>query len=385
MAGYLIRTQNGKKGPFDRSVLARLVDQGKLSRETRVLAADTGQVVTLGSVLEAGEQGAPAATGSPSGSHRPRKSRGAARRGSGRSRSAARGTSGTRGARAGVSSARRPALRAYAHLAHAPARVSIPVIVACVALLVVMAAFHVFLHRMEIQPDWSPARAAGFAAGYGLAIAGGVGLLSLGASAVAGASKRVFQVSFVVLTGLGCLWLLVPPDFVGSGGPAGAGGAAARDRAGAVAPGFETVSVPNSPLHLSKPVQWVPSTTLHADAELQFVELASSLVFLVLVEPKARAPVDMTLPRYSELTRALLAEDATAFEEIGSPEALTLGGMPCVQVTILKTVDGARLRFLHVSVEGASHYYQLIVGAPFAGYEQHVPTIEAVLESIGET
>ena len=53
MAGYLIKTKSGFKGPFEVEQLQRLVDEGRISANVRVVTEDRSRAVVIAELLEA--------------------------------------------------------------------------------------------------------------------------------------------------------------------------------------------------------------------------------------------------------------------------------------------------------------------------------------------
>lgn len=113
MAGYLVRTRSGDKGPYDLDRLAVLVTAGKLPIETKVIDAETGLAIALADLFVAPAEAPPeeefrdeAEAGADPEADAP-PSRGAPRRGAGRSGAGRSGRSPSAPGRPGARGAAR--------------------------------------------------------------------------------------------------------------------------------------------------------------------------------------------------------------------------------------------------------------------------------------
>lgn len=117
------------------------------------------------------------------------------------------------------------------------------------------------------------------------------------------------------------------------------------------------VMVPDTKLSLNIPSHWSNLNDLNDAASLGMGNLFREEYLVVIAESKA--DFDGNLTDYSDLTVTSMI-DSIDHATAGSPVSLTLNGLPAIQREFSGTVDRTKIAYVHTSVEGGEHYYQVI-------------------------
>lgn len=118
-----------------------------------------------------------------------------------------------------------------------------------------------------------------------------------------------------------------------------------------------TLVVPNSKLTLDVPSNWKNIDDLNDVADLEMGNLFQEQYLIVISEPKS--DFDGNLTDYSDLTTKAMI-DSIENSTTSAPVSLTVNGMPAIQHEFSGSVARTKIAYLHTSIEGGEHLYQII-------------------------
>lgn len=117
------------------------------------------------------------------------------------------------------------------------------------------------------------------------------------------------------------------------------------------------VIVPDSKLFLNMPSHWSEIKDLNEEASLSMGNLFREEYLIVIAEVKA--DYDGSLTDYSNLTVSSMT-DSIENPTTKEPLSLSINGLPAIQQEFSGSIDRTKIAYLHTSIEGAEHYYQII-------------------------
>ncbi|MBL8950023.1 MAG: hypothetical protein JNK82_04545 [Myxococcaceae bacterium] len=139
-------------------------------------------------------------------------------------------------------------------------------------------------------------------------------------------------------------------------------------------------------LEITVPSTWTddstPARQLNDQAVLQASNRAGELYVIVLTEEKADL-AEMDLKKFSEITRGSQLQAMKNGAEEG-PKERTINGMPAIEYTLRGTVEKANVVMMHLSVEGAKRYHQVLVWTLKSKWDGEKANLEAVAASLKE-
>ncbi len=117
------------------------------------------------------------------------------------------------------------------------------------------------------------------------------------------------------------------------------------------------VNVPDSKLSLTLPSHWSDIKDLNDAASLSVGNLFREEYLIVISEQKADFDGDLTA--YSNLTASTMIDSITN-STTKEPLTLSINGLPAIQREFSGSVDRTKIAYIHTSIEGSEHYYQII-------------------------
>lgn len=169
-------------------------------------------------------------------------------------------------------------------------------------------------------------------------------------------ARRVFTLFFILLSAVACS---SPPG-----------------------PKTKDISSADGKLRITVPSAWEERKGLNDSADLQAAYLPSEMYVVVLSEPKEDFQ-DMTLAKHSELTREALMEGVKD-PVVSGPFALQVDGHPAIQYEIRGAVNNVKIVYLHVTVDGAKYFHQILTWTIPSRFEANKPTLEGVIQRFKE-
>ncbi len=131
---------------------------------------------------------------------------------------------------------------------------------------------------------------------------------------------------------------------------------------------------------IAVPKSW-SKMALNDAADIQFGNSALRQYLIVVTDDKADLAI--TLGRFARdgvdtLTRGLRSK------QISAPRHLRVGGRPALQYEIHGVVGTTRIVYWHTSVEGISHYYQVIAWTGASHAAEDGPILRSVVTTLRE-
>lgn len=130
------------------------------------------------------------------------------------------------------------------------------------------------------------------------------------------------------------------------------------------------------------PAGWKPQTKLNEIAVLQAAVPAQEMYVIVITEPKADF-AEMTLDKYSELTRQSLINSLTS-PQITPAKKLTINGRQAVQHRIQGTISNLNVIYLHTAIETQKNYHYVLAWTLKSRFEKNEATLQQVTASFKE-
>ncbi len=131
---------------------------------------------------------------------------------------------------------------------------------------------------------------------------------------------------------------------------------------------------------IAVPASW-SKMALNDAADIQFGNRALRQYLIVVTDDKADLATNLS--RFARdgvgtLTRGLRSK------QISAPRQLRVGGRPALQYEIHGVVGTTRIVYWHTSVEGVSHYYQVIVWTGASHAAGNGPILRSVVTTLRE-
>jgi hypothetical protein len=140
----------------------------------------------------------------------------------------------------------------------------------------------------------------------------------------------------------------------------------------------------NQDFHLTKPRGWKVDNKLNDEADIQIANEKKEGYFIVLSELKTDFEVTVDYKRHSQITRDLMKEELTNYQEVSDPMTVRINGMKGVQYEITASVDEVRIKILHTTLDGDRYFHQLIGGSLYSKYDLNKLTFDKILNSFHE-
>lgn len=146
----------------------------------------------------------------------------------------------------------------------------------------------------------------------------------------------------------------------------------------------QVVRSANRVSRLTKPRGWKVDNELNEEADIQIANEGKEGYFIVISELKSDFERYITYEDHSALTREFMKEVLINYHEVTGPTSVEINRMKGVQYEITGSVDGVRIKYLHTTLEGMRHFYQLIAWSLPSKYDENKPTFDRILESFYE-
>ena len=146
----------------------------------------------------------------------------------------------------------------------------------------------------------------------------------------------------------------------------------------------ETVSFLDGQFVALKPATWSLMSNLNEEADLQMGNASKKAYGVVLSEAKVDFAGEMTLSKFSDVTRAPLKNSLQNYSEEG-PENLVLNGRPAIRYTLGGSLGSIRIKYWHTSIDSPTHYHQVLLWSLPSKFDDNKADFESVLNSIRKT
>jgi hypothetical protein len=140
---------------------------------------------------------------------------------------------------------------------------------------------------------------------------------------------------------------------------------------------------PDGKYQLTVPGDWRADAELHKEAIIQASNRLSEMYVIVLSDSKEDFADDMTLLRFTNLTRDNMKGNIIS-PEITDPIATGIGGHPALEYELRGTVGGVKVAYINTTVETATHYHQVLTWTLPSRFDKNQATLREVTRSFKE-
>ncbi len=144
----------------------------------------------------------------------------------------------------------------------------------------------------------------------------------------------------------------------------------------------ETVVSENGIISVELPASWAMRSGLAEDTELQAGNPVANLYLIVLSTAKNTFQNDYTFKDYALEMREAFAEGAHYRGEAATAQ---INGLETSQILLGLVDDGLPTTYLHVTVQGANHYHEVIMWCVEKNKPHAMPAFRRILNSFRET
>ncbi len=117
------------------------------------------------------------------------------------------------------------------------------------------------------------------------------------------------------------------------------------------------VKIPDSKLSLNIPSHWNNIEGLNEAASFSVGNHFGEEYLIVIAEPKADFDGDLTA--YADLSASSMI-DSIETPTTKDPLTVSINGLPAIQREFSGSIDRTKIAYLHTSIEGSEHYYQIV-------------------------
>ena len=144
------------------------------------------------------------------------------------------------------------------------------------------------------------------------------------------------------------------------------------------------VTADNGLSQIEIPDNWSERTDLNDEADIQVAYLRKEMYIIVMSEDKQDFEDSFTAESYSELTREFITDGLTSLEISDTAEELEIDGHSALQYEIRGTMDGIKIAYLHITVDGDQAFHQIIAWTLPSKWDTNRPILESVINSFQE-
>ena len=143
------------------------------------------------------------------------------------------------------------------------------------------------------------------------------------------------------------------------------------------------LSSPDGKFQLTVPDGWSKTTDLHSKADIQAANRSKEMYVIVLIENQDDLAKDMTLDRFTDISRKSL------MSKYGSPEAtalesVSINGNDAKQYELKGTKDTASVDLIVTTVKTPTNYTQILAWTLPSKMSDNKETLKKVAESFRE-
>lgn len=147
---------------------------------------------------------------------------------------------------------------------------------------------------------------------------------------------------------------------------------------------IEVVKSKDGQTKIEMPGNWKVSKNINDEADIQVADVLENTAVIVLSESKDDFTDDVDLQEFSKRTRAILEEGWDEYAVVDGPKDVDVGGLKGVQYKLEGADDGVRSTSLHTSIDGSSHYHQILAVTSRSKFSDELATLEKVTNSFRE-
>jgi hypothetical protein len=137
---------------------------------------------------------------------------------------------------------------------------------------------------------------------------------------------------------------------------------------------------PDGKFQLTVPAGWSNEPSLNDKAEIKAANKLKEMYAMVLTESKSDLGKDMTLDKFTELTRSAMMEKAKV-AEAAAPESVKINGNDGRQYELQGTVQNVKIAYLVATVETPDHFHQVITWTLPTKLDDNRATLKEVIDS----
>jgi hypothetical protein len=134
-------------------------------------------------------------------------------------------------------------------------------------------------------------------------------------------------------------------------------------------------------IRLTVPSSWTTVETLRPDADIYAANEAEALYVLVLADDQSSLVGQFSLEDNASQYRRLLARQLDRYDRQTPTDLNAVNGQAAVQYEIRGQIEGVDIVYLHTTIKGEAHYYQVIGWTRADRYEAQKSALETVITS----
>lgn len=140
----------------------------------------------------------------------------------------------------------------------------------------------------------------------------------------------------------------------------------------------------NKSYSVKTPKSWSVMNDLNDEADLQMGNLYDEAYMVILSENKLDF-ADMTLQGHSDLTRSLIKESLTNYQESEAEHTITSGKYPVIRYQVEGSIDKINVVYWHATVETKEHYHQMLLWSLKSKFMDNKADFASVIRSLENT
>jgi bifunctional DNA-binding transcriptional regulator/antitoxin component of YhaV-PrlF toxin-antitoxin module len=141
---------------------------------------------------------------------------------------------------------------------------------------------------------------------------------------------------------------------------------------------------PDGRFQLTIPGGWRKDTELNEKAEISASNRAREMYVVVLSESKRDFASDMTLEKFTELSRNAMMGNVRGAQAT-APTPTSVSGHPAMQYELRGTVENVNIAYLNTTVETPGDYHQIIAWTLPSRFNDNQATLREVTQSFKES
>ena len=128
------------------------------------------------------------------------------------------------------------------------------------------------------------------------------------------------------------------------------------------------------------PAEWIEAPGLNDQADIAAKNAPKELYAFVLTESKSDFPKDMTLDRFTDITRNAVMSKMTLTES-PSPENITINGSDARRYRLVGSKGDLKVAYLISTVETPAHFHQIYTWTEPSRLNENGPVLNQVADS----
>lgn len=141
---------------------------------------------------------------------------------------------------------------------------------------------------------------------------------------------------------------------------------------------------PDGKFQLTVPAGWQENLSLNDQAEIKAANPLLEMYVIVLTENKVDFSDEMTLDKYTDITRTSMTSNLSA--PVSSPPLpVTINGNSARQYEIQGETKNVKLAYVVTTVETAGHFHQVITWTLRSRIDKNQMTLQQVTETFRQT